>query len=327
MQKISLVALAVLSMLPAFAQSGTQAPGCAKVGSVFSIDPVGNVLLLKEGGGYIDDISFTPKTVFTKLAIGETGSAVHVSARDVQVGDFLCIEAQDGHDAARIAYVPHADAARAQLEFLVQWQSNSTFGIIESMGTNGRGFVVSPALAESGGIPVRVLVGDNVRFRKFGDNATRIGDASPIQYEDLQVGDKVYVRGTHAAGDPVWHATLVVKGGVRGILGTILSVDTVQSTLRLREFGSGRKFNVNLPAGEVYKASDAPTDPVPVNTLSGVPLVPIALSDLMPGDAVLVVGSANTSSEKVLGLGVVTKFGNFGVGPLDSGSKMSWFLE
>ena len=223
--------------------------------------------------------------------------------------------------------MPHGDAARAQLEFLLQWQRNSTFGIVESMGTQGRGFVVAPALAGSNGIPVQVLVGDNARFRKFGDNATRIGDASPIQYEDLQVGDKVYVRGTHADGDPVWHATLVVKGGVRGILGTILSVDTVQSSLKLREFGSGRKFNVNLPAGEVYKASDSPTDPVPVNTLSGVPLVPIALSDLMPGDAVLAVGSANTESEKVLGLGVITKFGNFGVAPVDSGNKMNWLLE
>ncbi len=174
---------------------------------------------------------------------------------------------------------------------------------------------------------MQVLVGDNTRFRKFGDNATRISDASPIQYEDLQVGDKVYVRGSHPDGDPVWRASLVVKGGVRGILGTILSVDTVQSSLKLREFGSGRKFNVSLPAGEVYKASDSPADPVPVNTLSGVPLVAIALGDLTPGDAVLAVGSANTSSEKVLGLGIITKFGNFGVAPLDSGNKLSWFFE
>jgi hypothetical protein len=323
MTRLIVTGACLLAALPAVAQTS----GCAKTGSVFSIDPVGNVLLLKEAGGYIDDISFTPKTVFTKLAIGESGSGVRVQASSVQVGDFLCVEAQDGSNAARVAYVTHGDAARAQLEFLVQWQHNSTFGLIESMGITGKGFVVSPALADSDGVPVRVLLDDNTRFRKFGDNAVRLSDASPIQYEDLQVGEQVYVRGTRADGDPVWHGTLVIKGGVRGILGTILSVDTVQSSLRLREFGSGRKFDVSLPSGDVYKANDAPTDPVPVNTLSGVPLVRIALGDLMPGDAVLALGSSKPENDKVLGLGVITKFGNFGVGPVDSGNKLNWLLE
>jgi len=313
----------LLAAVPA----GAQPAGCAKTGSVFSIDPVGNVLLLKEPGGYVEDISFTPKTVFTKLAIGETGSAVRVRAADVQVGDFLCVEALDGTDASRVAYVTHGDAARAQLEFLVHWQRNSTFGLVESMGITGKGFVVSPALADANGISVPVLVDDNTRFRKFGDNAVRLSDASPIQYGDLQVGEKVYVRGTRAEGDPVWHATLVIKGGVRGILGTVLSVDILQSRLKLREFGSGRKFDVGLPSGDVYKASDAPTDPVPVSTLSGVPLVRISLSDLTPGDAVLAVGSSNTDNDKVNGLGVITKFGNFGVAPVDSGNKLNWLLE
>ena len=104
---------------------------------------------------------------------------------------------------------------------------------------------------------MQVLVGDNARFRKFGDNATRISDASPIQYEDLQVGDKVYVRGSL----PGRRSGLARHAGGEGRSarhpGTILSVDTVQSSLKLREFGSGRKFNVSLPAGEVYKASDS----------------------------------------------------------------------
>lgn len=322
--KLTLALIVVTALAGQTADS--RKPACQKSGGVFNIDPIANVMLVKRDG-YVNNINFTKATVFTRLSLSGSAPAP-ISASDVKVGDLICVSAvQEGETAAAVSVVPRSDLERAQREFLTHWQQDSTFGIIQSFSTDRQSFVVTPSLTWGDGLPVTVALDSNVRYRTFPTTATKLADAAPLRFEDLQIGNSVYVRGKRLPGDPVIQASQVVKGGVRGIVGSIVSTDALQSAVKLRETGSGRQLNVSLPGGDLYRTSESLTNPMRVETELGVKLVRIGMADLQPGDAVLVFGTTSNDSLDVPGLALITKFGSFGVAPNGDSEQVNWFLK
>ena len=154
--------------------------------------------------------------------------------------------------------------------------------------------------------------------------ALRISDATPIAFKDLQQGDTVYVNGKGGPGDPNLQATLVVKGGMRGILGTLLEVGN--SSVSIQEFGTGRTLDISVPSSMTYRTTRELTNAGGGPRLDESRLAMIQFSDLQPGDTVMVLGVTDFNTNKGTGLGLISQFGHFGSLPNDSGNELSWFL-
>ena len=112
-------------------------------------------------------------------------------------------------------------------------------------------------------------------------------------------------------------ASLVLKGGYRGILGTLVEVQVLGSVLRMQEFGTDRILSIKMTSNEMYRTTENITQPLRIETAAGVVLAPIGLAEIQPGDAVLVIGKTTGESPEGSGLVAVTKFGTFGVLPQD----------
>ena len=309
----------------AFAFGSESSATCKVFGLIFGADPVGGTLLLKDEGGYLKTVRLPAGTVISKLPVTPGGQITKIGPTDLNTGDLLCAQGGDEGAAPQLSVVTRADLHRAQSDFLVRWQRESLYGKLSSIDVRGRTLVMMPLPPWMGDTPIRVSLPASVRLRAALPGARHISESTSFALEDLQPGETVYVRGTRSDNGSEMAASLVLKGGYRGILGTLVEVQILSSTLRVREFGSDEILSIKMTPGETYRTTENLKNPMRVETASGVVLAPVGLADLQTGDAILVIGKT-TSTTAGEGLVAVTKFGTFGVAPEDPNKRVSWLL-
>jgi hypothetical protein len=302
-------------------------PRCRLMGTIFSQDPLAATLLVKDPTGYIEDVRFSSKTTFLKLPIGAGGPPAPVSAVELSSGDLVCVHGGAGEIPEQISVVTRADIQRAQREFLVEWQRSCVFGTIVSIDVPARTFVVAPVSPSVDQGSLTISLPASAQLSAARPTARRLADSTSFRFEELQVGEPVYVRGTRSGSEPAIAASLVLKGGWRGILGTLVEVQPLGSVIKIREFGTGRSLRITLPGAELYRTTESVTHPMRLETKSGVILAPVGFADIQTGDAVLIIGKTNDQTAEGEGLVVVTKFGTFGVVPHDPQERVVWFLK
>jgi hypothetical protein len=129
------------------------------------------------------------------------------------------------------------------------------------------------------------------------------------------------------AADPVLVASTVVKGGVRGIIGTFLETNPLESSVKIREAGTGKNFTVQIPSGSLYRTTNQLNSPYRVQGPGGVMLDRLGFADLQPGDTVLIVGKVNYDTGQGTGLALITRFGYFGTAPNGDKQQLAWFFR
>jgi len=282
--------------------------------------------MLKDKTGFIAKIELPEQVEITKLGVGDAASSPgRIALADIHRDDLVCIEGNPGDKSfTRISVVARSDSQRAQREVALQWQANSVFGSILTIDRAARSMVVAPQIPQNPPPPTQINLPPDVQYRSYPMTALRISDATPIAFEDLQQGDAVYVRGKGAIGDPTLQATMVLKGGIRAILGTLLEVSG--SSVRLQEFGTGRNLSISIPSSMTYRTTRELTRSGGTLRLDESKLAMVQFSDLKPGDTVLVLGSTKSNTNEGTGLGIISQFGHFGSVPTDAGNQLSWFL-
>ncbi len=323
MQWFLFIAVTAVWSLYAQVLPGTPS-GCAAVGVVFDVDLTRRALMVKDKTGLIATIDLPAKAAIHKLAVGGSTPG-RIGLKDIQKGDLVCIEGNAEAKAFdKVSVVTRTDAQRAQRDVALQWQASSVFGQILSIDAEGRKMTVTPLIAQNPPAPTQISLPPDVEYRAYPMTALRISDATAIALKDLQPGDTVYVRGKSAPGDPSLQATLVLKGGMRGITGTLLAVGN--SSVTIQEFGTGRTLDISIPSSMTYRTTRELTNAGGTPRLDESRLATIQFSDLQPGDTVMVVGVTDVNTNTGTGLGLISQFGHFGSLPNDSRNELSWFL-
>lgn len=307
------------------AQSPSNTPsGCAAVGVVFDVAIATRTLVLRDKNGLILSIDVPEQIGIRKLGVGG-GAPGRIGLADVHQGDLVCVEGNlDDKTVTNVSVVTRIDSQRAQRDAALQWQSSSVFGKILAIDVAARKMAVGPIIAQSPPPPTQITLSPDTQYRAYPMTALRISDSTTFSLEDLQQGDTVYVRGKGAPGDPNLEATLVLKGGMRGILGTLLQVG--RSDVTINEFGTGRTLDISIPSAMVYRTTREMTTSGGVPRLDESRLATILFTDLQPGDTVLIIGVTDFNTNKGTGLGLISQFGHFGSVPNDKGNQLSWFL-
>jgi hypothetical protein len=243
----------------------------------------------------------------------------------VDIGDLVCaVSLGEGNAATRIHVIPRQVIKERQQRFLAEWQKNSLYGNVEGIDPTSHVLTVM-SIGSTRADRVRVELGSNVRFRTFPSNATSVQDAKAFRAEDLRTGERVYVWGTRRAGSNVVDAKIVAAGGVRAMVGTIIAIQPLTSTVKIREFESHRALDVKLGASQLYRTAPAITSPAEIAIPAGVPLANVGLADVGSGDSVLVIGRGEGTD--VVALIMITAFGSFGVEAGDPSSQLTWVLK
>jgi hypothetical protein len=283
---------------------------CDVAGSVFGKDLLATTLLVQEASGYKRIVDLTRDTRIVKLPVnGESsGTPVAMSFDDIHAGDLVCITQKDA-TVSEVRVVPRLEVEQAQREFAAQWIAHSVYGNVTSIDLKSQRLnVADVSLALAGGCV----------FRMFPADAAQLADAVTIRAEDIKPGDLVYARGTNPG-----EATLVMKGGVRAILGTLVDVRVSEGGVRIADLASGAEMFVTIPPTHLYRT--AATGAFSTVTIAGnVNLAPIGFADLQKGDIVMIVG--RVSGTDVKGLALVSRFGSFSMSP-ESDNELSWFLK
>jgi hypothetical protein len=252
-----------------------------------------------------------------------------IALYQIQSGDLVCaVTSGDGSTVSHLSVVARADVERAQQEFIAQWQKDSVFGRILSIDSADLKMTVSPTTVTGASQPVTVTLAANTRYRSFQQNASQISEGKSISPNDLRVGDAIYVHGRRVPGDPMLLATVVIRGGVRGIIGAFLEGHALDVSIKIHEYGTGNDLTLKIPSSAVlYRTTNQLNSPHTFLGPEGVALTPIGLADLQSGDIVLIVGTVDGTSHEGTGLALITRFGSFATVPKGDTNQLSWFLK
>jgi len=184
-------------------------------------------------------------------------------------------------------------------------------------------------LADGASQQATVHASDPVLFRDYSSQPQSGRDGVGSAWARLKIGDRIYVQGRRSGLEI--HAAVIIVGAVRGVVGTIVSMNGLGEFIEVHELGSGNSLKVQTPGGAIFRASPFVEPAVtPAPSASSVPwdLNPIAFADLQKGDTISVLAREEEGSEHtVTGLMVVTGFGSYGINPLPSSIAAFWFID
>ncbi|HET8546615.1 MAG TPA: hypothetical protein VFL57_01350 [Bryobacteraceae bacterium] len=300
---------------------------CSVTGAVIASDLLSGTLLVKDVTGSVQEVTPSAGTMLARLAVTPGGSAARVKPSDVHLGDIVCVHAAADRAQKEISVVARADVQRAQRDFLIAWQRSAVYGTIWSIDVPARTLVVLPVPPSPHDVALTINLAPDAELRSVPRTARRLSDLTPFELRDLQVGEQIFVRGTRDVADPAITASLVLKGGYRAVLGTLIDVQPLASTIKVREYGTGRKLSILLPGGEVFRTTESITQATRVDPGAGIMLAPAEYADLEKGDAIVVVGRINDQTSEGEGLAVITKFGTFGIVPRSADERIVWFIR
>jgi hypothetical protein len=184
-------------------------------------------------------------------------------------------------------------------------------GVIKAI--SGRTITLTP---DSGG-NVSVNMQDNTKIVRVAPGQTDLKSATPIQLADLQVGDRVFVRGIASADAKSLTAAgiIVMKGSdvaakqqqdredwdKRGIGGVVTSVDPVAGTVTLSVIAAGVKKSIVVQSGKKtvlrrYAAGSVKFDDA----------VPATLDQIRPGDQLRARGTRNADGTEFVAEEIVS---------------------
>ena len=149
----------------AWLASADEPSGCKMAGTIFSIDPLGGTLLLKDATGYLKTVKIPHGTGISKLPVTAGGPIMPILPTDLNSGDLVCVHGGAGETPQKLSVVPRTDVHRAQADFLAGWQRNSLYGTLSSIDVSGRSFIVTPLPPSTDNMPVRVSLPPSVQLR------------------------------------------------------------------------------------------------------------------------------------------------------------------
>ncbi len=306
---------------------------CNLVGEVYVTNPFGQTLTIKaDGSADINTIQFSNQTKFVQVTV-ERKPAGEFDPKNLQAGDRLCVQlpAAEGKTADRVLVMKRLEIQMHQKQVFSTWARNSVSGVIVSLNPESHTIQLKEDLAGGASQLVTVNAGDPGLFRYYSSAGQAGKEDVASAWPKMKIGDRIFVEGIRGTAAPEIRAAVIIVGAVRGVVGTIVSMNGLGEVIEVREPGSGNSLTVQTRRDAIFRASPF-VEPamVPAPSASSAPwdLYPISFADLQKGDTIGVLAREEEGSEHTLtGLMVVTGFGSYGINALPAGTAAFWFID
>jgi hypothetical protein len=314
--------------VPAQAQSAQSAavPHSRVAGVVTAVDAQANRISLKSDKGDAIAVTTTEKTLIlhvpagendvtkgTKMALSSLGAGDHVVAFYRGPADQKTIEATSLVVRTKADFDSMADKERDD------WQKRGTSGTVTAIDAAAKTLTIKAGLKS-----VAINPSEKTEFLRYAPDSAKFSDAKPGSFADIKVGDQLRALGEKSADGATIKAEKVVSGTFHQLAATIRSIDAATGDIVIKDLASKKSKETvtirvvpdtamkKLPEmtamalARRYGAGVGQVDALAAGSFGGQRggargggatgdigqmldrLPPMPLSDLKPGDAIMV---------------------------------------
>jgi hypothetical protein len=316
----------IIALLVAAPPVRAQVPASFR-GTITAIS--GNTLTVKTDTDGERQVEVPLTAAIKRIAPGQTDlkSAEAIPFSDLTAGDRVLVTPDPRAtgptaQALRVIAMKQSDLALKQQKDREDWQRRGVGGLVKSVDNVG-GVVVLTSGSGATAKTITVHTTKATLLKRYAPASVRFDEAKPASIEAIHPGDQLRARGNRNADGTEITAEEAVSGTFRNISGTIASMDTVASTLTVKDLTTKKQVTIHITAeaqmrrlpemmarvlairlkgtspagGQIQNASGAQQQRSgggqgggdPEQMLSRLP--PIQLADLKKGDAIMLVST------------------------------------
>ena len=246
------------------AQSTTQGAATAErrlVGKVTSTDVEQRRLTVETDQGEAVTVGIDSSTRCMRVPPGEKdlANAVPTAIADINVGDRVLARVPTSTSsspaaASLVLVIPRADLEQKRQQELADWKARGAVGRIASVDASAREVtLVAQSLRETK--TTIVAVQSETGIRRYAPGSIRFQDARPSSFEELKVGDQLWVLGErqeNPEGARI-EAEQLVAGAFRNFAATVKTVQASEGWVRVKDLETGKTFSVHIVEESVLR--------------------------------------------------------------------------
>ena len=258
---VGATAITVALALGSSAQTG--APGASPqtglvrpVGAVKAIS--GNTVTITTDSGADLTIDVQPATRILQVAAGERDlkSATPVQLTDVQTGDRVLVtgtQAPDGKtiSAGRLIVMKQSDIAQKQQQEREDWQRRGVGGLVTAVDPAAGAVTISAGANKK----ITIQTSKTTAIRQYSPDSVKFDDAKPASLAQITACDpkdqskpcdQLRARGDKNADGTELQAREIVFGAFLNIAGTVISTDTANNTVTLKDLATKKPVTIHV---------------------------------------------------------------------------------
>jgi hypothetical protein len=292
-------------------------------------------------------VSDATRIVRTAPGQKDLSGATPIHVQDLAIGDRVLVRATPGsaentYSAQAVIAMKQTDIAQKQQQEREDWQKRGVGGIVKSVDVASGTVVVT-----AGSRTFTIHTSPKTIVRRYAPDSVKFDDAKVSTLDQVRPGDQLRARGDRSADGTEVTADEIVAGSFRNIAATVVSVNAGGQTLTVTDLATKKPVIVRItPDSQLHKLApemaqgiaarfknaaggEQPAAPTNVQASAGngggmgaagrpggqrgdlsqvLQRAPsVQLSDLHPGDAVMIVsteGASDTATAITLLAGV-----------------------
>ncbi len=278
-KRLTLLILAVISMLSLIASALGQTPGVVSViGEVKAIDSTANQMVVRADSGVLFNVTLSDKTQYLRVAPGETSltKATKITLADVGAGDRVLARGRGAADqktvpALQVVVMSKADLAKKQEQDRAEWRRRGVSGIVVSVNPSTQEITVSSRTMAGAPQSVIIPVTDKVMMRRYPpDTIPKYSEAKPSKFEEVKVNDQLRALGDKSADGSHVTAEEIVFGTFKIAGGTVTAIDPATNQIKINDLQTKKPLTIVLkpesvlrrfPAGGMFGGGAGPGGP------------------------------------------------------------------
>jgi hypothetical protein len=248
------------SISPSMAQ-GSDSGIAAKhaIGEIKTIDSAGKQLMIKTDAGSEVTVSLSDKTIYKKLAPGETvlTNATDVTFADLAVGDRVMARGTVAADrksvpAQMVIVMTKGDLTKKQEAERAEWRRRGILGVITALKPDTHEITISNRTM-AGTQSVVIPVSDKTEMRRYAPDSIKFTDAKPSQFSELKVGDQLRALGDRTEDPLRFKPEKVVTGSFRTVGGVVTAIDPATGEIKINELEKKTPLTIVIKQDSVLR--------------------------------------------------------------------------
>jgi hypothetical protein len=229
------------------------------IGEVKALDAVARQLIVKTDAGSIVTVTVSDKTVYMRLAPGETTltNATKITLSDVAEGDRVWARGKVSEDlksvpAAALIVMNKADIAKKQEADRAEWRRRGILGVVSAVNPEAKEITIS-SRSMGGTQSVIIPVSEKVDIRRYAPDSIKFSDAKPGTFSEVKVGDQLRALGERSSDGARFTAEKVVTGSFRTVAGTVTALDAATGEIKVNDLQTKQPLTVVIRQDAVLR--------------------------------------------------------------------------
>ncbi|HSE31324.1 MAG TPA: hypothetical protein VLA93_07075 [Pyrinomonadaceae bacterium] len=236
------------------------------IGEVKTIDVPQKILSIKTDAGTTVFVTITDKTIYKRLAPGETDltKATDITLADIGEGDRIMARGTVAADrksvpAQMIIVMTKGDLAKKQEAERLEWRRRGILGVITALKPDAKEITISNRTL-AGTQTVVIPVDEKTEMRRYAPDSIKFGDARPSSFSELKVGDQLRALGDKSADGLKFTPVKVVTGAFRTVAGTVKEVNAATGEIKVSDLEKKHPLTIVIKQDSVLRKFPAASE-------------------------------------------------------------------